>query len=105
MRSPLRSTPIKFLSVYRRARADVYSPLPHPSSRVRGFILLKKTFQCPAIPSGYCRTLGKDRIASNRNNFFFAMAIKIKDYFLRLDFKGGIPDASNWDKKISLQIC
>jgi len=32
----------------------------------------------PAMPSGYCKTLGKDLIASNLSNLFCAIGTKIK---------------------------
>src|SRR5579862_7969783 len=73
MRLPLRSTPRKLRSGYILASPTVYSPLPQASSRVSGWSFRKNAPHCPAMPSGYCRTLGKDLIASNRMSFFWPM--------------------------------
>ena len=43
IRAPLISTPIKFLSGLRSARATVYSPFPQPNSRIIGLSFLKNS--------------------------------------------------------------
>ncbi len=39
MRAPFMSTPMKFISGYRRANSTVYSPLPQPNSSTIGLSL------------------------------------------------------------------
>ena len=42
IRAPLISMPIKFFFGYFFAKLIEYSPLPHPNSRIIGFLFLKK---------------------------------------------------------------